>query len=124
MPFRPRPGDFIRFLRKVRVDPETGCWLWQASVNGKGYGRFKFNGENMGAHRFARQAFRGAFRGGIQGNHRCRVPHCVNPDHINGRTLAANVRDGNANRKEAERMRNRPRRPRPLPTIPDDGIPF
>ena len=42
-----------RFLRKIEPDPNSGCWLWTAAVDGKGYGTFHIGRRQVGAHRFA-----------------------------------------------------------------------
>ena len=33
-----------RFHDKYEIDPSTGCWVWTASKNAKGYGRFRLDG--------------------------------------------------------------------------------
>jgi len=37
------PDWIDRFIEKVRENPETGCWEWQASSFAKGYGCFALN---------------------------------------------------------------------------------
>jgi hypothetical protein len=64
-----------------------GCWVWTASCDGSGYGQFggSCNGKRwmMKAHLFAwRRAF-GEVPAGRFIAHRCGVPRCVNPDHLN-----------------------------------------
>src|SRR4051812_35936163 len=91
MKARPAPADFIRFLKKVEIDLETGCWIWMAHKSKKGYGQFKFQGRAHWAHRWSKQAWHGAFEGPDQGHHECFNPSCVNPDHIGGLTRSENT---------------------------------
>ena len=67
-----------------RVEPvtESGCWLWIGNCNSKGYGRIQVNKKRIGAHRFIYELLRGPIPSGLQCDHLCRVPCCVNPDHI------------------------------------------
>ena len=78
-----------RFMAKVRVNPETGCWEWTASRNRKGYGRFGMNRRNVLAHRAAYEHWVGPLPQWVgskppelQLDHLCKVRHCVNPDHL------------------------------------------
>lgn len=94
---RPDPKDVVRFLKFVRVTA-AGCWEWTGHKNAKGYGQFHWDGRLHYAHRWAAQTFRGAFPRRITAGHQCRNPSCVNPDHIEPETHAANTADGNAAR--------------------------
>jgi hypothetical protein len=61
----------------------TRCWLWMASTRGTGpYGRFKVDGRDVVAHRFAYELTKGAIPDGFQVDHRCRNRLCVNPAHL------------------------------------------
>jgi len=40
-----------RIAKKIRVDAESGCWLWQAATDEDGYGRAYMPGGNRAAHR-------------------------------------------------------------------------
>lgn len=92
------------------MDDITGCWVWQAFTDNKGYGQFWFRGKMHWAHRWSRQAWKGSFKMGIQGNHICLNTSCVNPDHISEMTCSRNTALGNKTRR--------------LPRKLDDGIPF
>lgn len=83
-----------RFWAKVEVDHDTGCWLWQAGRDGKGYGQFAVGEKNVLAHRFAWQLERGPIPEGLQIDHLCRVRHCVNPDHLEPVTARTNTLRG------------------------------
>jgi len=72
-----------RFVRKVRVNDETGCWLWAGAVSASGYGNFTVDGKQNGAHRAAWELFRGPIPEGDELDHFvCAEKRCVNPAHL------------------------------------------
>lgn len=83
MRIRPTPQEFKRFFKFVDFQAATGCWLWTGYTDKKGYGQFWWRGRKHWSHRWARQAFRGRFKSGQQGDHRITCPrNCVCPDHV------------------------------------------
>lgn len=94
-------GDVDRFVAKVQVDPDSGCWLWTASCHYReGYGKFGYKGRTVEAHRWAWLAAHGSLpEKPLQFDHLCRVRRCANPEHLEpvtpqvnqlrGETLAA-----------------------------------
>lgn len=70
-----------RFLSHIEPDPVTGCWLWTAGTNEKGYGMFSTNGTWL-AHRFAYVWFCGGHAPRKVLDHICDVNRCVRPDHL------------------------------------------
>ena len=85
-----------RFWNKV--EKTKTCWNWTAGRFGKqGYGSFKLNGKNFGAHRVSYQIHFGIItlhRGiGKSVLHRCDNKICVRPSHLFLGTLADNNRD-------------------------------
>ncbi len=82
-----------RFWGKVRLDPETGCWLWVAGTR-SGYGSYWLNGRDHGAHTVAYRALVGPVLVGLELDHLCRVTVCVNPRHLEPVTHAENMRRG------------------------------
>lgn len=65
-------------------------WLWVGALSG-GYGVYKHDGKIQGAHRVAYQLTKGAIPDGHQIDHLCRVPSCVNPDHLEAVTPHENA---------------------------------
>lgn len=53
-------------------------------------------GRSRYAHRMAYEAFREPIPPGMQIDHLCRNPRCVNPDHMEVVTLVENVMRGNS----------------------------
>jgi hypothetical protein len=81
-----------RFLEKVKKDPDTGCWIWQSSLNTNGYGQFRLKGKIRKAHRAAWLIFRGPIPKGMTLDHKCRNIKCVNPKHLELVSVSENVR--------------------------------
>lgn len=78
-----KPTEIERFWKFVREDAETGCWLWVGSRMKFGHGQMRANGRTMLAHRFAWNVVAGReFTEGLELDHLCRNPGCVNPAHL------------------------------------------
>lgn len=66
-----------------RVDTSGSCWLWLGHIDSKGYGRIAtWRNGTIFAHRLAYELTNGPIPVGLQIDHLCRVPACVNPDHL------------------------------------------
>ena len=85
-------ADFDRFWQ--RVDKSGECWMWTGSRNTKGYGRFDSDGRHLMAHRVAYEMLVGPIPDGMQLDHLCRVPACVNPAHLEPVTSRENTMRG------------------------------
>lgn len=70
-----------RFWSKVDPTP-SGCWIWTAYLNGKGYGKFKWEGRMAQAHRVSYEVLVGPIPDGMEIDHTCRTRACVNPTHL------------------------------------------
>ncbi len=82
-----------RFWAKVagRSDP-VDCWEWLASRGESGYGRLRFNGKEVKAHRYAYELLVGPIPEGLDLDHLCRNRGCVNPRHLEPVTRSVNLR--------------------------------
>lgn len=79
-----------RFLSHVLIMP-NGCWIWQASRDKNGYGKFKLNRKDMRAHVFAWTHWNGSVPKGFVLDHfECNTPPCVNPCHVRPETPQRN----------------------------------
>jgi hypothetical protein len=74
-------------------EPNTGCWLWLGSLNSWGYGRLGDGYKTRAAHRASFEAFNGEIPHEAVVRHRCDLPCCVNPDHLQVGSLLDNARD-------------------------------
>ena len=75
------------------INRTAGCWEWQGSKRGHGYGRIKVNGRTYPAHRFLWELTNGLVPAGMLVLHKCDNPPCVRPDHLYLGTSADNTRD-------------------------------
>jgi hypothetical protein len=96
----PYENDQDRVKKSVRVD-ENGCWIWMYRKDKRGYGyatmpRRPENPLVMKAYKFSYIAFKGKPPAGLDLDHLCRVPSCVNPDHLEAVTHRENVMRSNA----------------------------
>lgn len=81
-----------RFVQKFEIS-DDGCWRWTARVDRLGYGRFWDHGQHY-PHRWLWQYLFGPVPKGLELDHLCRVPGCINPDHLEAVTHMENVRRG------------------------------
>lgn len=65
-----------------RVDPVSGCWVWQRYLGLEGYALKRRDGKKMPAHRYYYELYRGPIPEGLLLDHLCRNRACVNPAHL------------------------------------------
>lgn len=89
-----------RFERNIRRLP-SGCWRWLAYKKETGYGKFTLQSPSKGihgkvvqAHRYAFETIRGKVPEGLELDHTCKNPWCVNPFHLEAVTHLENMRRG------------------------------
>lgn len=103
-PTRYLRGHQFRGVRKTTrwIEEDRGygtpCWIWQLFTDAKGYG-FDGHGHRTRdggryAHRIMWERVNGPIPEGLQLDHLCRVPSCVNPDHLEPVTPGENTRRG------------------------------
>lgn len=108
-----RPRTFDQILRLyVSPEPNTGCWLWTGSENGRGYGRVRWNGSTRQAHRVTYSELVGPIPDGHEMDHLCRVTFCVNPDHLDPVDHRTNIQRGITGAVNAARQRAKTHCPR------------
>lgn len=76
------------------IDEQTGCWVWQWSRTTKGYGSIRSEGVKRQAHSVYYERLVGPIPEGLQLDHLCRNPACVNPDHLEPVTSRENTLRG------------------------------
>lgn len=60
-----------------------GCWVWTGALNDKrGYARLRVDGRNPYAHRLSYEIRVGPVPEGLELDHLCRNPACLNPAHL------------------------------------------
>lgn len=79
-----------RIQDKILPEPNTGCWLWIAALNSKGYGSCWHKGSARQAHVVVYEMLVGPATPEL--DHRCRNRCCVNPDHMDRVTRGENLR--------------------------------
>lgn len=87
-----RLGD--RFWSKVTVS--EGCWVWTGTLNRGGYGKFKFQGRMVLAHRHAYELTKGTIPKNMVIDHLCHTKSCINPAHLR----CVTVKQNSENRKQ------------------------
>lgn len=89
------------YAERIIPEPNSGCWLWlgaDTTRNGLTYGRPRYagarSGANCGAHRVIYEELIGRIPEGLELDHRCRTPLCVNPAHLEPTTHRENILRG------------------------------
>lgn len=80
-----------RFWSRVTEDA-NGCWLWGGVLDKDGYGSFSpSHSTTVRAHRWSYEAMVGRIPVGLELDHLCFVPACVNPFHLDPVTDLVNT---------------------------------
>lgn len=86
---RPRMPAVDRVLRKAKQVGD--CWIWKGKTTRDGYGEIQDQKRTRLAHRVVYEALVVEIPHGLQLDHLCRNPPCVNPWHLDPVTGAENV---------------------------------
>ena len=91
-------GKIIKSLEEKLMEnympiPESGCWIWTACVDERGYGYVRSNGRMMRTHRASWLIHNGQIPKGLCVLHKCEVPSCINPNHLFLGTQQDNIKD-------------------------------
>lgn len=85
-------------------EPNSGCTLWLASGVGD-YGRISVGGTKRMAHVVTWELRFGPVPEGLELDHKCSTPSCINPDHLEPVPHAVNVQRGRSGAVNGARQR-------------------
>lgn len=89
----------------ARIESGDGdCWLWTGGTSTAGYGYVTIAGDKHLCHRLAYELMVGEIPAGLQLDHLCRVPRCVNPEHLDPVTAWVNNMRSNSLAAQRARM--------------------
>lgn len=86
-----------RLMSRVVVTPGplgTPCWISTYRDQTQGYTKISVNLRTTWAHRFSYEHHVGPIPKGMKIDHLCRVPACVNPEHLEAVTNRENMLRG------------------------------
>ncbi|MDO8389701.1 MAG: HNH endonuclease signature motif containing protein [Actinomycetota bacterium] len=66
------------------------CWVWTGALV-RGYGVMSLRGRTRYVHRVTYELLKGSIGSGLDLDHVCRNPRCINPDHLEPVTRSENV---------------------------------
>jgi hypothetical protein len=81
------------------------CWEWLGAKSA-GYGRIKVQGKVCMAHRISYEYFIGPIPEGLEIDHLCRTPACINPAHLEPVTGSINAKRGLTGNKKRDFCKN------------------
>lgn len=113
-------SDELRFDSWVAVEPNTGCHLWLGAPDRKGYGRFHIARKVVFAHRANYVRHVGPIPDGLDLDHLCRTPACVNPEHLEPVSNDENIRRGEWRARASAQRRSRTHCPQGHPYSGDN----
>ena len=118
--------DKARFEIKVSPCPMSGCHLWTAALDQRGYGRFGFrphgeaNYRAVVSSRVAWELYVGPVPKGLEVCHHCDIPACVNPEHLFLGTHKENMEDRDRKGRAIAGQSNKTHCPQGHPYVGDN----
>ena len=88
----PTPSVAARFWSHVQ--PDQDCWIWTGATRNRGYGCVTIAGRLYAAHRVSYTWTHGPIPDGLELDHLCRNPVCVNPLHLEAVSRRTNLLRG------------------------------
>lgn len=92
-----------RIFSKISIDPNTGCWIWDGSQDGGGYGLVWYHNRTERIHRVLYAWKYGPIPRGAKPTKIAQLDHvvcnntiCCNPEHLELVTQKINVLRGNS----------------------------
>lgn len=89
-------GHWVNTIDRIlhcHVEKTDGCWIWKGYKK-DGYGHAQYDGKLHQAHRLIYESLKGPIPEGLNLDHLCRNPSCVNPDHLEPVTQQENILRG------------------------------
>jgi hypothetical protein len=102
-------ADHDGVIAAIRADCDirsSGCWEWQRSLDRNGYPTVNVAGASYFVHRLALEAHLRCSLGKQPAHHTCANSFCVNPEHLQPVTAAANVAEMLARRYMESRIKD------------------
>ena len=88
-----RPPSTVPPLERVLSRCDIGdCWTWTGATTRGGYGHIRIGQQWIRVHRLTWTELVGPIPDGLEIDHLCHVPACVNPDHLRTATRGENAR--------------------------------
>lgn len=104
-----KPYRYMTAKEKIVFNtiPNDGCWIWQGTIHIEGYGKVRFDGKHVRAHRLSYIAYIGELDKDMVIDHLCENKSCVNPFHLEQVTIKENLRRYWKNRREENEIKER-----------------
>lgn len=109
------PLDANDYMVERRGYP-TPCWIRRGFVTTAGYSRVTIAGKSMYAHRAMYEQVISAIPEGMDLDHLCRQPRCINPDHLEPVPRYTNLQRGRGAKLTEDEVREIRAAPREVQT--------